>query len=519
MADCAVEELERLLEAPARREAEGVCELLPSNYVPWWAQRQLHRPRTLALEAGSLVWEQYRFRVAVAARQTGKTLAGARELVSVMCAEPGSYSALLAPTYQIAQAAIDKVLEVLVLQGVRDEWTWREQKKRLTAPNGSVFAVFSADRKETVRGPTITGLLWIDEAAFLAQAARDAAYGALTGNPTARVLITTTPKGLNWVHQEFTTEDDETLKLRFRSVDSPYSDHRMIERMRSRLSAEMFAQEFEAEFVQSLLLPFPPDWRAGVWVDSFEAHDRKGVQNFLGVDLDSGEGGGIKKTADADADAEAAALSKKDFTCVTLCNELGEATPIDRWQGERWPEATKRVASLARAYSAIVVVEIGGPGGGVGKVLADYLERDFDVTVIRVNVGSRGTKGQMVEQLRADGQWQRFKLLRNEHFAQADHELGIFQGRKRLYQGKEFQIYEGPQIPGEHDDWVISMCLANQGRYLSAARPEDPLQGDFGSFSRANKKKVNGQPKPRRKRSGFGGAGVSGGGHNRSPFY
>lgn len=514
MGDCALLELERLLdETSPRREPDGSCELAPSPYVPWWAQRQLHRPRTLELKDGSLVWSQYRFRVTVAARQTGKTEAGARELVSLMLAEPGSYSALLAPTYQIAQAAIDKVLAVLDGLGMRQEWTWREQKKRLTAPNGSVWAVFSADRKETVRGPTITGILWIDEGAFLAQAARDAAYGALTGNTTARVLITTTPKGLNWVHQEFTTEDPDTLKLRFRSVDSPYSDHDMIERMRQRLSAEMFAQEFEAEFVQSLLLPFPPDWRQGIWVDSFEA--RTGAQNFIGVDLDSGESGsGTKSTGDAKADAEAAALSKKDFTCLTLCNDLGEATPLDRWQGERWPETTQRVAAHAKAHNAIVVVEIGGPGGGAGKVLADYLERDFDVTVIRVNVGSRGTKGEMVEQLRADGQWQRFKLVKNEHFAQVDHELGIFQGRKRLYQGKEFQVYEGPQIPGEHDDWVISLCLANQGRYRAGPALPDPLAGDFAGFGSGNTaKRPAARSKHGRSLGGFGSAGVGGGGY------
>jgi hypothetical protein len=494
-AACATAAVRRRLEAlvaahPERRRAGAdAVELDRTPYEPWWAQRQLHRPRALSYDAdaGRLTWNMHRFRVAVCARQTGKTHAGANELVQTAMAEPGSYSALLAPTYQIARAAIDKVQQVCVDLGLDWADMWREQKKRLTFPNGSVWSVFSADRKETVRGPTITGILWIDEAAFLNQAARDAAYGALTGNMTARVLITTTPKGLNWVYQEFTADNEDTLRLRFRSVDSPYTDKRLVERMRQSLSAEMYAQEFEAVFVQSLLLPFPPEWRAGVWVDEFasenELRKRPKLATFLGIDLDSGASdGGTKASGDAARDKEAQALANKDWTRVTLCNELGELTPLAGWQGERWPEATRRIADLAKAHDAIPVVEVGGPGGGAGVVLADYLERDFGLKVARVKIGNRGTKGAMVEQLRADGQWGRVRILRNEHHDSVDHELGVFQGRKTTYQGREIQIYEGPQIPGEHDDWVLSLCLANWGRYVTEARP-DPTQADFSAWA------------------------------------
>lgn len=442
----------------AQRWTSGELQLTP--YVPWWAQRQFHRPAAIDLDDDGLPsMRHWRFRVVVAARQTGKTEAGARELIAVMGGEPGTYSALLAPTYQIARAAVDKVLAIVAELGL-EGWDWREQKKRLTAPNGSVFAVFSADRKETVRGPTITGLLWIDEAAFLAQGARDAAYGALTGNMTARVVITTTPKGMNWVHGEFTADESDTMRLRFRSSDSPYTDQALVERLRRSMSAEMFAQEFEAEFVESLLLPFPSELRDQLWVDpgSFEARDPATAGNVLGVDLGR----------------------EQDWCVVTLCNDFGEATPLARWQRERWPETLQRVLSLAQAHKATCVIDTGGPAGGPGGVLADFLE-DKGVEVVRVRTNHSGTKGQIVEQCRADAQWNRLHVVRNEHFQQLDHELGVFQGVKRVYQGREIHVYEGPQVPGEHDDCVISLCLANWGRHV-VEKTTNPLSGDWSGW-------------------------------------
>lgn len=410
----------------------------------------------MGAEGLQLLW--HRFRIVVAARQTGKTHAGAFEVIQTMAGEPGSYSALLAPTYQIARAAIDKVLAACAELGLL--WQWKEQQKRLVAPNGSTWAVFSADRKETVRGPTINGILWIDEAAFLNEQARSAAYGALTGNMSARVVITTTPKGLNWVYREWCTEADDTRKLRFKSVDSPYTDQRLVERLRESMSAEMFRQEFEAEFVQSLLLPFPPELRAQVWVDSHPARDARDAGNFLGVDLGR----------------------EQDWCVLTLCNRFGEARVLSRWQRETWPETMRRIASTASGHQAHVVIDTGGPGGGLGGVLADFLERDHGTPVLRVSTNQRGTKGQMVEQLRADMQWHKFTLLRNEHHEQVDHELGVFQGRKTTYQGQEIHVYEGPQLPGEHDDCVISLCLANWGRH-AVEETANPLAGDFTRFA------------------------------------
>lgn len=473
---------------------------IPWEFEPWWAQRMFLRPVDVrlvpasevaqAMDSGNVVVE-YRdgkpFRIVVAGRQSGKTEVAARKLLQIMGTEPGSYSALLAPTYKIAQAAIDKILGVMKeckLEALG--WKWLEQKKRLEAPNGSVFAVFSADRKETVRGPTIDGVLWIDEGAFLSETARDAAYGALVGNQSGRVMITTTPCGMNWVHREFTDEDEEsvrdTVRIRFRSEDSPYSNKAMIRRLRRKMTKEKGQQEFDAEFVASLFMVFPPEILEQLWVDGMEKRAPKEARNVLGVDLGK----------------------LQDWVVVTLGNRFLEFQPLKRWQRTDWPETQRRVSTLARQHNAIVVLDQGA-GGGYGDVLADYLKAEENpVRVVMFRTASRGMKAAAVEDMKASAEWGKLSILRNGLFDVYNDELAKFQGQKRVHQGQEITVYEGPQIQGEHDDCPISLMLAHWGSKhawegvwednsaagdflaqpgLGGSGDHDTLGGDFPSYT------------------------------------
>ena len=450
-----------------------------------------------AMDSGDVVVE-YRdgkpFRIVVAGRQSGKTEVAVRKLFQTMGTEPGCYSALLAPTYKIAQAAIDKVLAILKECDLEAQgWKWRDQKKRLEAPNGSVFAVFSADRKETVRGPTIDGLLWIDEGAFLSEVARDAAYGALVGNKSGRVMITTTPCGMNWVYQEWIDTDEETVesttKIRFRSEDSPYSNKPMIRRLRRKMSKEKGQQEFDAEFVASLFLVFPPELVEQMIVSDLPKRDPKTAKNVLGVDLGKAQ----------------------DWVVVTLGNKFLEFVPLGRWQRVAWPETQERISALARRHNAIVVIDTGGPSGGPGGVVADYLRGETDpVRVAGFSTSSGGQKSSAVEDTQASAQWGKLQIRNSTLPAdpndpggettlgdQFAHELSMFQGIKKVNKGVEYTAFEGPQIEGEHDDCVISLVLAHwgvkhawEGVWEDTSKPEEFMQqpglsgpggGQFGS--------------------------------------
>jgi len=478
------------LEAIEARPFEGrerVVKALPSDYEPWWAQRMMHRPESVELgppdRAIRLTIKLANCRVVVAGRQSGKTESAVAELLRVMLERPGSYSVLLAPTYKIAQAAIRKVHERCA-EDLPGMWSWKEQKKELHLNNGSIWAVFSADRKETVRGPTINGLFWVDEAALVSLGAWEAAFGALGAVQEPLILLTTTPMGKNWVHGEFTDSDNRCL--RFVTEDSPYHSPYTVNKARKRMGVEKFAQEFLAVFVDNLLLVFPPDVRKRMWVSSFPKH-KEAPRNSIGVDL----------------------AKHQDWTVLTLMNQWGEGVILARVQKLDYPDVTKLIAGHCEKHSARPVLDRGGAGGGPGEVIADYLKRNYGLEVLLVNTGSRGVKCKIVEQTQGDAQWDRLKLLRNEHHHQADHELARFQGLKYVQQGEKFTKYEGPALEGEFDDCVLSICLANHGR-LNWEATNDPTDGDFSGFDGANSTLGATNHSEDGQFGGFGGVGGSG---------
>lgn len=461
--------LERTKERCPRPRKVGLVR--QKGYRPWRGQRLFHRSAK-------------RIRLLVAGRQTGKSVAAAWETVRiVMASPPGSSGAVLAPTYKIARAAINRLLAVAEhVPGAQ----WRESRKVLELPGGRSVEVFSADRKnDTVRGPTLV-VLWIDEGAFLSADARNAALGALMAVRGAKILITTTPAGRNWVFDwwELAAKPEGQAsydRVRFKTTESPFRDDELLEQMRTAMSPEMFQQEFEAEFVDSLHLAFPDTSR--LMVDDHPMGFRKGVSYWLGVDLAS-------STTD-----------KSDWTVFTVTNSLGETWVLERFREsdfnvieKRILEALESVQALARAESeragvrgvgsVSLVIDTGGPGGGNGGPIAHHLAR-AGWNVIEVKTHVQNEKAAIVEQLRHDVRFGLVTMKRGEHTDQVLYEMKKFAGVKKVMHGREFTTWEGPQNKlNEFDDCVISFALANWGR-ASGGEEKKEAPRDLSAFKPA----------------------------------
>ena len=436
----------------AREHAQSGVSLRTLGFEPWWGQRLVRRSEASC-------------RVLVAARQVGKSYLAVFLLLEIALEQPGSFSVLLTPTYLHARPAIDTMRKVCArLPGAE----WREQQKRMTFSNGSIWQVFSADRPDSVRGPALDGILWVDEAAFLRKNAWTAALGALSSAKSPRKLLTTSPMGKNWVYDEFVSDEAGNEPFRFRSTDSPVVNHEEVARNRAKMTPERAAQEFDAEFVDALLLAFPDV--SNLFMRSFPQREAGGERRALGVDLGKDQ----------------------DWTVVVLINELGEAEVVGRWRHMAWPETEERILALIERYGVqITCID----KAYVGSYMVDRLKA-LGKSVLDVATSSRQLKARIVETLRADVQGASVQVLENEFSDQLRYELSRFQGTQHVVHGRVEIRYECPEVRGEHDDCVIALCLANWVRHHGLIRPK-PVRADIRRYVESAKRVFGGDHWPK----------------------
>ncbi len=386
----------------------------------------------------------------IAARQTGKTSLAAAEVLRTALARSGTTSCVLAPTRQFLRRAIDKLLLLAdAIPGVE----WKEQKSRFELGNGSTIECVSAESAagEATRGLSIQATLWIDEAALVPEHAVRAARGCLLAGK-GRVLITSTPVGRNWLWREWNRDDPHVARVRFRAAECPFTNQQRLARERAELPPEVAAQELDAEFVDDLTLVFPDTSR--LFVTAFPDRSKEttaSLRNVLGIDLGQ----------------------RQDYLVATLLNRWGEAVILERLQGLDWTDARRLIADLAVHYQALVVLD-DGPGGGAGAVLESELRREHGIKTRLVHTAVPARKAEIVAATQLAVRWEKLKVLVNEHAEQLRHELRLFQAVRRIVQGKAQVSYQGPQLRGEHDDCVISLCLAHWGRLQLDETPEVP---------------------------------------------
>lgn len=434
-----------------------------------------------------------RWRFMVCGRGAGKTFAATKEVLdTVLAAPPGSSAAVLVPTASLHMRSVREALEALApaLPGCE----WKVSERTFYLPGGRSIAVHHAERKQKgeLRGPSIV-MLWVDEGAVIAESFVNSAIPALRKRGVeTKLLVTTTPLGKNWVYDRYEEAGEAgnagaMERFRFRSTDSPYAaDGFTLEQCRKTMSPEFFAQEYLAEFVDSLLLVFE-DFEAIV-VDKPRVERGPHTRCWLGVD--------IGRT--------------QDWTVLTLMDEHAQASVLDRWQAGQggptgdafWKDLDTRVLATAKAHGATVVIDVGGAGGSAGARLAAWLRTEHKVPVIEVRTNVTGTKGQIMEELQAAVSWEKIRVIREgPHVEQLVYEAGRMQVVQRVVHGQVIKVYEGPQIAGEWDDCVISLALANWGRARGEAMPDG---GDGGLAGFRPK-----QPNP----AGAGSRGVRPGGY------
>lgn len=199
---------------------------------------------------------------------SGKTASGViRAKLNIEEWNVGEQGVIVSPTVPMLRNVIEPELRKWGLLD-RPGIEFRRSENRIEYPNGSTLILESAnnDRKiERLRGLNLAWA-WMDEAAYQPRKVYNILNDRLRVGEYRNLFATTTPRGFNWVHDEFAdlenyTEphslpygevrqtDTTTTLLGVSTHANPANPDDYIERQERQRSGESYEQEIEGKFV------------------------------------------------------------------------------------------------------------------------------------------------------------------------------------------------------------------------------------------------------------------------------
>ena len=333
-----------------------------------------------------------RFTIAKLPRQSGKSTTVVSYILHYILFNPSVNVGILANKQAVARDLLAKIktayeyLPKWIQQGV-GEWN----KGSIILENGSKV-VASATSSSAIRGGSYN-LILLDEFAFIppgiAEDFFSSAYPTISSGQTTKVVIVSTPKGLNmfyklWVEAE--EKRNEFIPIEVHWSDIPGRDTKWKEQQIRNTSEEQFRQEFECDFIGSAdtlisssklkTLTFKtPIYRDDNGLKVYE-EPLKGHTYVMTVD--SSRGNHLDYHAFVVID-----ITRTPYKVVATFRN-NEMSPMV------YPNAIYPVAK--KFNDAFILVEINDIGGQVADLLYNELEYD-NVLVTSV----RGRKGQTLD--------------------------------------------------------------------------------------------------------------------------
>jgi predicted phage terminase large subunit-like protein len=304
-----------------------------------------------------------RFKVLAAGRRWGKTVLGV-----ALCLEEallGGRTWWVSKSYKTAAEGWREVKWLATQIPGSDV---HEGDKILRLPGGGSMEVRSADEPGSLRGAGLDGLV-LDEAAHCREEAWTHELRPALSDRKGWALFISTPNGKNWFHALW----ERAPRLRtwdswqYPSWTNPALDSDEIDQARAELSADIFAQEYGAQFLDlALVRPFRRDWL----VEWETCPPKDQLYSVIGVDP---------------------AISKKDTADQTAIVVVGQPVRgLDRTQAYvleaeagHWSpyETTNRILALTQAWKPrlIRIEDVAWQ-----RALKDIVEREAQLRGIRL---------------------------------------------------------------------------------------------------------------------------------------
>ena len=403
------------------------------GYQPFSHQLAVHNVLNKAFRSGNIY-------VVKSRRQVGKSIMVEQELLRFAINYKGTVSACVCPTLSQARKMFQDIIYCIIDSGVVSKKN--ETLLEIDLINGSKIFFKSAEQKDSLRGYTISGILCVDECAFISDEVFYELLLAWTNVHSAPILLTSTPKfkiGFFWSYWNIGVQktNPNVIAIDFNKYDtSALLSEERLEEYRKLLPKGQFLTEYMGEFLDSQSIVFG-DFKNCIGGDIKEYKDI-----FIGIDWGSGVG--------------------SDYTVITGVNERNEQVFITYFNNKTTPQQVEYIVDYLELYKnkvRCVVAET----NGVGQPLVDTLKTRLNWCKSIIGFcTTNAEKIRLINRLQVDFEQKNIQLLDDE---KQTNELSAYECQVKSNKSITFNA-----PIGGNDDTVMALMFAEEARAIKNKR-------------------------------------------------
>ena len=370
--------------------------------------------------------------VVLSARQMGKSFLCLALLLKVSSIKAKSTSIVVEPTLAQSRKMFNDFMKAIGDSGVIEKAN--ESLLHIRFVNKSEILFKSSEQEDGLRGYTVSGILILDECAFIPQKVIDIVLPTTTVHK-ASVLMCSTPLTTDgYFYQSYISENtDNKRSFNWASYDrSDMISEEQIAFYKRTYSKNKFTTEILGQFLQN-------DGALFTGIENCVGEASNEDNLYFGIDWASGNG--------------------NDNTVVTCLNGSGEMIFIKYLNNMTPTDQIDEIVKLINKYKPIkVTVE----SNSIGSIYFDMLQNKVQIRISKFTT-TNATKNKIIDKLSVALENQEIKILRDDELLT---ELRMYAVEKTRT-GKI--TYNAPS--GYRDDAVISLAIcwdslfANRGDY------------------------------------------------------
>lgn len=378
----------------------------------------------------------------VARRQVGKSILVEYLLLETAINNNKTTSFVVSPTLEQSRKIFKELKDVVI--GSKIYKRHNEIQLRLDLINGSSIICKSAAQDENLRGFTCSGILCIDEAAYISD---EVFYTVLpwTNVHQAPIILTSTPNHKTGFFYDYYCRglENGTRCYSYKWSDEYYDMSELLSRdkleeYRRQLPPAKFKTEYLAEFLSNEGGVFGE--YTSILKDDYDLYDN---DYYIGIDWASGTG--------------------KDDTAICIFNGKKQMVALYHFNDKDETQTIKEIISICKRFPPKKIqVEINSIGNVFYGLLDKAIKSERINTHLIKFVTTNDSKERIINKFQVAIQNNEVQILNDEYLKlQLDmYEMKLSSTNKRTYNAAN----------GYHDDCIIATLLAfdciNKGNYV-----------------------------------------------------